>query len=162
MLTWIVLGCYKTTNDRSYRSFSPYLLMKDNPRLLVVVLVFIRREGQLLLVKQNYGNQYWSLPGGVVESGESITQAAIREVKEEAGLDVTIGRIVGLYSKPDENAIAITLEGEILGGELKPDHEISACQFFSIDKIPDNIREHLKQRIEDFKANQAEAFIRTQ
>lgn len=64
-----------------------------------------------MLVRQNYGQGYWSLPGGKMEAGESIDQAAIREVKEETGLDIRLKRVVGLYSKPGENAIVAQSAG---------------------------------------------------
>lgn len=47
-------------------------------------------------VKQSYGNQYWSLPGGLVEYGKSVDQAAIRKVKEEIDLDIRVKRMVGM------------------------------------------------------------------
>src|SRR5512133_4377105 len=98
--------------------------MTELPKTVVVALVFICDQGTILLVKQNYGNQYWSLPGGVMEAGESLEQAAIREVKEETGLDIQPGKLIGVYSKPGENALALTFEGKVIGGILRADHEI--------------------------------------
>jgi 8-oxo-dGTP diphosphatase len=135
--------------------------MKSIPRLTVVVLVFICRDDALLLVKQSYGQQYWSLPGGVVELGESLEQAAVREVKEETGLDVRLRRVVGLYSKPDENSLAVTFEGEAIAGELMPNLEISECRFFPFDQLP-SARPHLRQRVDDFLIGSPYAAFRSQ
>ncbi len=133
----------------------------DPPRLMVTVFVFIRQDDTLLLVKQNYGQRYWSLPGGKVEVGESIDRAAIREVKEETGLDIRLGRVVGLYSKPEENALAVTFAGECTGGALAPSHEISDCRYFLFDRLPE-ARPHLRQRVEDYLSDSPYAFVRTQ
>jgi len=120
------------------------------PRFVVVALVLIRRGDRILLVRQSYGRQYWSLPGGVMEQGESVEEAAIREVKEEAGLDVRLRRLVGLYTNPEENALVVTFEGEIIGGTLRPGaEEILDCAFFPFDGLPKPIRDHLPQRIAD-------------
>ena len=119
--------------------------------IVVTALVFIEQEGQLLLVQQNYGEQYWWLPGGVMEPGESVNQTAIREVKEETGLDVQLKRVVALYSKPHENGLAVCFEGEIIGGVLAPDNEIIACGYFHPDALPEPVRPHLRQRIEDYR-----------
>ncbi len=136
--------------------------MGDLPRHVIAVFVFIRQGNSILLVKQNYGKRYWSLPGGVVELGESINRAAVREVKEETGLDVEIRRVVGLYSKADENALAITVEGVIVGGTLKPDHEISEYGYFEKGYLPKPVREHFQQRLEDFFSYQPFAYLRDQ
>jgi 8-oxo-dGTP diphosphatase len=77
------------------------------PRLFVATVIFISQGDSILMVKQNYGKGYWSLPGGVVELGESLEAGAIREVKEETGLDIRIQEVIGIYSKPSEGAIAI-------------------------------------------------------
>jgi ADP-ribose pyrophosphatase YjhB (NUDIX family) len=135
---------------------------KELPTQVVAVFVFIQQEGKTLLVRQNYGRRYWSLPGGVVERGETLQYAAIREVREETGLDITIKRVVGVYSKPEENALAITLEGEISGGELKPDNEISECGYYSNDQLPVPIREHFTQRLDDFRNPDDDVVLRTQ
>ena len=136
--------------------------MTNPPCVTVIALVFIQQDGAILLVKQGYGKQYWSLPGGKMEPGESIDEAAIREVKEETGLDVRLRRVVGLYSKPSEDGLAVCFEGEVLGGTLKADHEITECRYFPYDRIPEATREHLRQRIEDFRRDLPHTVIRTQ
>ena len=136
--------------------------MENLPRLVVVALAFIAKDDAILLVKQNYGKRYWSLPGGVVEPGESVDQAAIREVKEETGLEIRDKRVVGLYSKPGEDALAITFEGEVVGGNLKPSNEISDCCYFQFDHLPQPIRDHLQDRINDFRRKLSYAVFRTQ
>jgi 8-oxo-dGTP pyrophosphatase MutT (NUDIX family) len=62
--------------------------------------VFVRDDrGRVLLVcRADSGN--WTLPGGMLETGESITQTAVREAREETGLDVAITGLVGIYTDP--------------------------------------------------------------
>ena len=136
--------------------------MEDQAGVVVVALVFIEQGEQLLLVKQGYGRQCWSLPGGTMESGESIESTAVREVKEETGLDIRLKRVVGLYSKPEENGLAVCFEGEVIGGKLKADYEIVECGYFSYGELPKPIREHLCQRIEDFRSRYSHAVVRSQ
>lgn len=51
--------------------------------------VILNRDGEVLLVKHSYGRLNWELPGGVTEDGESVVQTAVREVREETGLEVS-------------------------------------------------------------------------
>jgi 8-oxo-dGTP diphosphatase len=98
----------------------------------------------------------------MMERGESIEQTAIREAKEETGLDIRLRRVVGLYSKPSEGALAVSFEGEVLGGTLQADNEISECRFFPFDQLPASIREHFYQRVEDYRSGFTYAIVRTQ
>jgi argininosuccinate lyase/8-oxo-dGTP diphosphatase len=136
--------------------------MSQPPGLRISTVVFITKADAILLVKQNYGRQYWSLPGGVIEAGESVEQAAIREVKEETCLDILIKRVIAIYSKPAQASIAISLEGEFIGGELRADHEILECAFFQPDDLPIPVRAHLHQRISDFRLNQTSTILSTE
>lgn len=129
--------------------------------MVVSVLAFIEQEKRILLVRQGTGNKYWTLPGGLVEAGESLEQAVIREVKEETGLLVSVGRLVGVYSKLAEDAVALTFYLKILDGDLHPDNEIVECRWLP-DSLPDHAREHLKQRVADYVANSAQTFYRVQ
>ena len=136
--------------------------MKKLHKTVVAAFAFIRKEETILLVKQGYGHQFWSLPGGVMEEGESIDQAAIREVKEETGLNIRLEKLIGVYSKPSEGALALTFVGEVVGGELRADNEIIEVCFFPLANLPENIREHLSQRVDDFIAALPHPVIRTQ
>jgi len=72
----------------------------DNIKIDYLALAVLRREDQIVLVQEhttNENQQYWVLPGGMVETGELILDALIREVKEEAGAQVdAIGRLVAI------------------------------------------------------------------
>jgi ADP-ribose pyrophosphatase YjhB (NUDIX family) len=134
--------------------------MPDLHKTVVAAFVFIQKFETILLVKQGYGEQYWSLPGGVMEAGESIDQAAIREVKEETGLDIRLGKLIGGYSKPGEGALALMFKGFIDSGELQADNEVIEVRYFPLANPPYNIRAHLRLRVEDFQANLPNTVIR--
>lgn len=71
----------------------------DPTELGLSVSALVYRGGELLLMRRS-DNGHWSLPGGFVEMGESVVAAARREVAEETGYAVEIGRLVGVYSDP--------------------------------------------------------------
>lgn len=76
----------------------------ETPKLMVDV-VLPSEEGRILLIRRAsdpYEGQ-WALPGGFVEVGETTEDAAVREAKEETGLDVEIVKLVGVYSEPDRD-----------------------------------------------------------
>jgi ADP-ribose pyrophosphatase YjhB (NUDIX family) len=75
-------------------------------RLSVSAVVWNEGPGSALLLMQRSDNGAWGLPGGYVEIGESVVQAAAREVFEETGVRVELGRLVGVYSDPAVQVIA--------------------------------------------------------
>lgn len=136
---------------------------KNLPQFAVTALVFIARDGQVLLVRQSYGKRYWSLPGGSMEHGESVEQAAVREAKEETGLDVRLTRLVGVYSKPAQNALAVCFEAEVVGGSIQEaTDEIVECGYFRPEALPEPIRGHLRERIADWRQGLPHAVWRSQ
>jgi len=136
---------------------------KNLPQFAVTALVFIARDGQVLLVRQSYGKRYWSLPGGSMEHGESVEQAAVREAKEETGLDVRLTRLVGVYSKPAQNALAVCFEAEVVGGSIQEaTDEIVECGYFRPEALPEPIRGHLRERIADWRQGLPRAVWRSQ
>lgn len=131
--------------------------------MVVTVFAFVVEGNKLLLVRQKGGDRFWDLPGGVVEAGESVEQAVIREVKEETGYDIQVSGVVGIYSKPRDDALATLFKGQIVGGQRHVfDAEISDVGFFPIDAIPCPVRDHFHQRLADFCAGETSAFLRTQ
>ena len=95
-------------------------------------------DGRILLVKRaiepGYGK--WVFPGGYVDRGEEVMMAAIREAKEEAGLDVRIGRLIGIYSYAGRTPIIIVYAATVVGGELAVDEEGLEAQWFEPSAIP--------------------------
>ncbi|NEP08795.1 MAG: NUDIX domain-containing protein [Symploca sp. SIO2C1] len=80
----------------------------------------------------------WNLPGGTVENGELPTEAVIREVKEETGLEVDIERLVGVYGKTDKDELVFSFICRPIGGHLSATDESSECKYFPIEDMPVN------------------------
>ncbi len=91
----------------------------------------------------------WNLPGGGVESGELPTEAVVREVKEETGLDVVVQRLVGVYVKMDRDDLAFAFVCDVVNGELTETDESDACRYFALDDIPPNTSFKQIERIHD-------------
>lgn len=115
----------------------------------VGVAVVIRdKQGRVLLEKRSDCGM-WGLPGGAIEPGESVREAALREVKEETGLEVEIIRLVGIYSDPQERIVTypdkvcqlvdILLEARPLSGKLAPSRESEELRFFDPSSLPDTV-----------------------
>lgn len=93
-------------------------------------------QGRILLSKRgDFGT--WALPGGRLDSGETLTQAAIREVREETGVEVAITRAVGLYFQQGRQRMNVLYAAEPIGGELlDATRETEANAFFAPDDLP--------------------------
>ncbi len=92
-------------------------------------LVLVRRA-----IEPGYG--LWVFPGGYVDRGEIITAAALREAKEESGLDVRLDRLVNIYSYPDAAVIIVVYAATALSAELCADDECLEARLFRADEIP--------------------------
>lgn len=95
-------------------------------------------DGGILLVQRGIEPSYgkWVFPGGYVDRGESLEAAAIREVKEESGLDVRLTGLVGVYSSPGNPVILIAYAGEVTGGSMQVDEEGLDVRVFAPAEIP--------------------------
>lgn len=111
--------------------------------------VITNDRGQVLLLKANYGNFAWGLPGGALEPGETIHEALLRECKEELGLEVNIQYLSGVYYHSAFQSQAFIFRCELV--QPFPDtaiclsHEHSEFAFHNIDTL----NEVQQQRIKD-------------
>ncbi len=92
-------------------------------------LVLVRRA-----IEPGYGR--WVFPGGYVDRGEQITAAAIREAREEAGLDIRLDGLINVYSYPGRPLIIVVYAASVLGGELCCDDEGLEVRLFAPGDIP--------------------------
>lgn len=101
-------------------------------------------SGEVLLQKRADFNK-WGFPGGAIELGETPQMAAIREIKEETGLDVEIIKLIGVYTDFDVQypngdevqSICIAYELKVTGGELlAEDNETLELKYFALDNLP--------------------------
>ena len=97
-------------------------------------------DGGILLVQRAIEPSYgkWVFPGGYVDRGESVEGAALREVKEECGLDVRLTGLLGVYSSVNNPVVLIAFKGEVTGGRLTVDEEGLAVRPFPPSEIPWN------------------------
>lgn len=104
----------------------------------IAVGTVIRLAGGIVLVRRaiepGYGK--WVFPGGYVDRGEEITLAAIREAREESGLDVRIDHLINIYSYAGRTPIVVVYAATCIGGELTVDDEGLEAKAFEPDAIP--------------------------
>ncbi|MCK5126117.1 MAG: NUDIX hydrolase [candidate division Zixibacteria bacterium] len=104
----------------------------------------IVQDKKLLLVRRSIqpGLGDWCIPAGFVEWTEHPQQAAIRELKEETGLDISITSIYDIFMGMDDprtHAVLILYHADVIGGKLIPGDDADDAQYFAFDSIPGNI-----------------------
>lgn len=128
-----------------------YVQHRD-PKVATGVVATI--EGRILLVRRNHDPALgrWSFPSGYVDAGEAVEAAAAREVREEAGVEVRIDRLLGVYSGLGEDVIFVAYAGEVTGGEPVPGDEAFEVALFDPDELPELPFIHDEAIIEAWRA----------
>jgi ADP-ribose pyrophosphatase YjhB (NUDIX family) len=141
-------------------------------RLSVSAVVRSRPGGSEILLMRRSDNGHWGLPGGYLEPGESVLEAAAREVREETGWRVEVGRLVGVYSDPARQIVeypdrrrvhAVNLCFEALArepGEVATPGEVTGVGFFAWDALPQPFVPIHAIRIEDCLAGDGTVRVR--
>jgi 8-oxo-dGTP pyrophosphatase MutT (NUDIX family) len=124
-------------------------------------VIVVNDQGEILLIRRT-DNGNWAVPGGGMDLGESITETAVRETREETGITCQITGLIGIYTNP-HHVIVYTSNGEVrqefsivftaqpVGGELRPSSESSEPQWVSPDVIPGlQMHPSMRQRIRHY------------
>jgi 8-oxo-dGTP diphosphatase len=111
----------------------------ETPKLMVDVV--IPSEDGVVLIRRGsepFEGQ-WALPGGFVEVGETVEQAAAREAEEETGLAVEIARLLGVYSEPDRDPrghnVSVAFLARVLSGQMQAATDASEVESFDPDTV---------------------------
>jgi len=148
---------------------------KNPTRVRLTVSAVARREGgngEILLI-QRADNAHWGLPGGHVEPGESVAQAVAREVLEETGCEIEVGRLIGVYSDPERQTVEsssgersqfvnLCFEARVIGeiGPATTPEETLDTGFFPPDGLPEPFVPIHTVRIEDAASQEPAARVR--
>src|SRR3954469_9916934 len=112
---------------------------------LVTVDIVIESDEGIVLVRRRNPPLGWALPGGFVDRGESVAQAARREAKEETGLDVELIELLGVYSDPKRDprglfTISTVFVGRVPAGSRPVGGDDAAdARVFALDALPPDI-----------------------
>lgn len=129
-------------------------------RVAVSALIF-DDEGRVLLAHRR-DIDWWNLPNGGMEAGETVDEALQREVMEELGVSIEVGQLVGVYSKTLKQEVVLAFRCRIINGVPTPTAETRACRYFFPHELPPNTLPKHRQRIEDALLNQQQAILRAQ
>lgn len=142
----------------------------DDVRPGVAVVILDEKKRVLLQKRADVG--LWGLPSGHVEKGETVAEAAIREMKEEANLEIRIVKLIGVYSEPESQVFAypngkvvhfitICFLAEVVGGELCCHSDESLdITYFEQGDLPENLLKMHPRWLKDALTDRDLAFIR--
>jgi ADP-ribose pyrophosphatase YjhB (NUDIX family) len=130
----------------------------------------VSNENNEILMQRRADNDLWALPGGTMDLGESIGQTAVREVREETGLDVEINGIVGVYSDPRHiieysdgevrQQFNICFSARLLGGTLRASDESTEVAWItpqSLEELP--IHDTTRLRLRHFLERRTSPYV---
>ncbi|WP_410663568.1 NUDIX hydrolase [Amycolatopsis sp. lyj-84] len=126
--------------------------------IAVAVSAFIQdEEGRILMIRRT-DNDLYSIPGGQLELGETLAQAAVREVREETGIECEVTCVIGLYSNPDHviayddgevrQEFSICFRASATGGDLRASSESKEVFWVEPSRLDElNIHKSIRLRL---------------
>ena len=127
-----------------------------SPTPTVDIIVYNPNKNKIVLIKRKFEPLGWALPGGFVDYGESLENAAMRECKEETSLDVELICQFQTYSNPKrdtrKHTISTVFIAQMKGGILKAQDDAADADWLHLDHLPNLVFDH-SLIIEDFIKN---------
>lgn len=132
------------------------IVVYRNPVPTVDIVIYEPERG-VVLIERNNPPLGWALPGGFVDYGETLEHAAVREAREETGLDVSLTGLVGVYSMPcrddRQHTISVTYSAIAKDPEaLLAGDDAGGARFFQLDDLPELVFDH-RDILGDFSSN---------
>ncbi|WP_010094684.1 NUDIX hydrolase [Ornithinibacillus scapharcae] len=122
--------------------------------IISAAAIVLNEKNEILLIKGP--RRGWEMPGGQVEEGESMMEAAIRETKEESGIDIEITKFCGIFQNVDKSICNSLFLGKAIGGEPTTSLECLEVGFFPIAQALEmvtagNFRERIELCLDESK-----------
>ncbi|GMR17944.1 MAG: NUDIX hydrolase [Gammaproteobacteria bacterium] len=108
----------------------------------VIIELVDRSDRPIVLIKRKYSPVGWAIPGGFVDIGESVEQAAVREAREETALEVTLTKLLGIYSNPGRDPRGHTASVVFIAeasGQPSAQDDAADIAVFDIQVLPDDL-----------------------
>lgn len=123
------------------------LFMSTPKHIISAATIVLNEQGEILLIKGP--RRGWEIPGGQVEEGESLKDAAIREAKEESGIDIEITKFCGIFQNVDRSICNTLFLGKAIGGVPTTSSESLEVGFFTIKEALEMVNwKNFRKRIE--------------
>ncbi|MBO3748796.1 NUDIX domain-containing protein [Streptosporangiaceae bacterium NEAU-GS5] len=143
---------------------------KANSRVPSVNVVVTNDAGEVLMIRRS-DNGNWAVPGGAIDLNESLPEAAVRETREETGIEAEITGLVGIYTDPRHIVLytsngearqefSIVLTARAIGGEPTPSSESTEVRWVPrADLLDCAMDRSMRMRIEHFLAGDRQPYI---
>lgn len=128
------------------------------PLLTVDIIIEMadRDERPIVLIERRYPPPGWALPGGFVDVGETLEQAAVREAKEETCLDVKLTRLLGCYSDPSRDPRGHTVSAVYIGearGTPRAEDDAKTVKIYNISQLPEELAFDHAKILNDYRSD---------
>ncbi|MEU5913632.1 NUDIX domain-containing protein [Micromonospora sp. NPDC047527] len=138
--------------------------------IVVAVTVFVQDEQGRVLLIQRTDNGLWALPGGAQDFGEYIAETAVRETREESGVQIEVIGVIGIYTNPNHvveysdgevrQQFSICFRGRYVSGNPMTSDESSAVRWIAQGELDDlEIHPSMRLRIQHGFERQSQPYI---